>query len=75
MENKELSKRDIEAMMTMGIMLVEALSGTIERFQKSEDELIKKNGERFVEGIQLSIQIILGILEKINKDKLKNGND
>lgn len=75
MENKELSKRDIEAMMTMGIMLVEALSGTIERFQKSEDELIKKNGERFVEGIQLSIQIILGILEKINKDKLNNGND
>lgn len=75
MENKELSKRDIEAMMTMGIMLVEALSGTIERFQKSEDELVKNNGERFVEGMQLSIQIILGILDKVNKDKLQNGND
>lgn len=68
----KLSKREKELMLSMGIMIVNALEETVERAEK------EKVGEEYILGIKLSIQMTLGILKEINekmKDDESNGTN
>lgn len=61
----ELTKREYELMLSMGIILVKSLEELTIQIEKRED----KKGEEYLAGLKVGLQLIVEILEKVNEEK------